>query len=144
YGSARPENRNLSLIPHTEYCHYPRAGMASDHGSDVVDKDVVNVHLLTHKFCHIFCVFQAVAVCDHDNVIVPAFCLLYCHVNDLVKGFFTSALFPDHLKFSFIVHMYDGFDLDECAEYSSCLGDPTAPVQMVQVVYCDIVADMKF
>ncbi len=40
--------------------------------------------------------------------------------------------------------MYDRFDLDEGAEYSCCFGDPAAPVQMVQVIYCDIVADMKF
>ena len=68
-----PTNPDLPLIAHTEYCHHSRTCMASDHGPDVVDQDIVNAHFLADELCHILCVFDAVSVCDHNDVIVPAF-----------------------------------------------------------------------
>ena len=69
--------------------------MASDHCTDIVDQDIVDPHLLSHKLRHIFGVPDAVAVCDHDDVIIPALRLLRRHIHDLVERFLPSALFPD-------------------------------------------------
>ena len=39
--------------------------------------------------------------------------------------------------------MYDGLDLYKCPEHGCCLGHASAPVKMVQVIHCYIMADMQ-
>ena len=65
-------NPDLSLISHTEYRYHSRTRMASNYGSDIVDQYIVNTHFLADKFCHIFCIFNTIPMCDHDNIIIPA------------------------------------------------------------------------
>ena len=65
-------NPDLSLISHTEYRYHSRTCMASNYGSDIVDQYIVNTHFLADKFCHIFCIFNTIPMCDHDNIIIPA------------------------------------------------------------------------
>ena len=65
-------NPDLSLISHTEYRCHSRTCMASNYGSDIVDQYIVNTHFLADKFCHIFCIFNTIPMCDHDNIIIPA------------------------------------------------------------------------
>ena len=41
--------------------------------ADIIDEDILDPHLLPHALRHVLCVFNAVSVGDHDNLIVPAF-----------------------------------------------------------------------
>ena len=105
--------------------------MASDHCPDIVYQDIVDPHLLSHELRHILSVLDAVTVRDHDDVIIPALRLLCRHVHDLVERFLPAALFPDYLKLSVIVHMYDRLDLHQSSEDRRCLRYASASVEMI-------------
>ena len=134
----------LSLASHAEHSNYSRSCMASDYRPDIVYQDIVNPHLLTDKSCRVLCVIYTVSVSDHNDIIVPSFCLLNRHINNLVERFLASPLFSDHLEFSLIVHMYDRLYLYKCADHGCRLGDTAASVEVVQVVYRHIMTDMEF
>ena len=118
--------------------------MSSDDSSDIVNQNVVNPVFFTDESGDILCILLAVPVSNHDNLIVPAFHLFFHDIHDPVEGFFASTLFSNDTELSFIIHVDHRLDLYHCAEDRSGFGNPTATVQVVQVVNRDIVANMKF
>ena len=117
--------------------------MASDHSSDIIDQYIIDPHFFANKFCHVFRIIDTVAVSDHNDIVIPSFGLFYSHINNLIQRFLSSSLFSDYLELSVVVHMYDGLDLYKCPEHGCCLGHASAPVKMVQVIHCYIMADMQ-
>ena len=102
-------NTFLSFISHTECSYYTRTGMSADNRSNIMDKYILNAHFLTNQLRHILCIFQAIAVGNHNDLIVPSLRTLHCHVDNLMQRFLTTALFSVFLERTIIILMNDRF-----------------------------------
>ena len=117
--------------------------MSSDNSSDIVNINVLDSHFFLNSFCNILCIFRAITMCDHYDLIFISLCLLCGHVYDLVQRLLSATLFANYFQTSIIIHNNDWFNLYHCSKHSTCLGHTSASMQMIQIIHCYIMANMK-
>ena len=117
--------------------------MTSDHCSDIIDQNILYSHLLSDTSGNILCIFQAISVRDHYDLILPAFRLFYCHINNFIQRLLATTFFRNHLKFSIVIHMYDRFHLHKCPQNCCRFGNTSTSLQMIQIIHRNIMANVK-
>ena len=140
--NSRPILTRLSFFAKEKQRHGAGAGMVSDDRPHIIDVDVFDTQTAAHLIGHKPGVLQTVAMADEHSLVFRVNGGFRHFVHQRRQGRFAAPRLADGDQAALIIYVHHRLDGQHGAEQRRGGADAPAPLQVVQIVHREPVAEM--